>query len=55
MKLEDINPDEVDEINSIKIDRRKSSNEIILYREFDSNCGQHFILRNDKKYLSLHI
>ena len=24
-----------------------SSNEIILYREFDSNCGQHFILRND--------
>ena len=30
MKLEDINPDEVDEISSIKIDRRKSSNEIIL-------------------------
>lgn len=30
MKLEDINPDEVDEISSIKMDRRKSSNEIIL-------------------------
>ncbi|MGM9882242.1 MAG: DUF6870 family protein [Bacilli bacterium] len=30
MKLEDINPDEVDEISSIKIDIRKSSNEIIL-------------------------
>lgn len=30
MKLEDINPDEVDEISSIKIDRRKSSNERIL-------------------------
>lgn len=29
MKLEDINPDEVDEISSIKIDRRKLSNEII--------------------------
>ena len=30
IKLEDINPDEVDEISSIKIDRRKSSNERIL-------------------------
>lgn len=30
MKLEDINPDEVDEISSIIIDRRKSSNERIL-------------------------
>ena len=30
MKLEDINPDEVDEISSIKIERRKSSNERIL-------------------------
>ena len=27
--------------------QKYSSNEIILYREFDSNCGQHFILRND--------
>ena len=30
MKLEDINPDDVDEISSIKIDRRKWSNELIL-------------------------
>ena len=30
MKLEDINSDEVDELSSIKIDRRKSSNERIL-------------------------
>lgn len=30
MKLEDINLEDVDEISSIKIDRRKSSNERIL-------------------------
>ena len=30
MKLEDINPDDVNEISSIKIDRRKPSNERIL-------------------------
>lgn len=30
VSLEDINPDEVDEITSIKIDKRKSSNERIL-------------------------
>lgn len=30
MKLEDINPDEVDELSSIKIDRKKPSNERIL-------------------------
>ena len=30
MKLEDINPDDIDEISSIKIDRRKPSNERIL-------------------------
>ena len=30
IKLEDINPDEVDELSSIKIDRRKSINERIL-------------------------
>ena len=29
-KLEDINPDDVDEITDIKIDKRKSSNERIL-------------------------
>jgi len=26
IKLEDINPDDIEEINSIKIDRRKTSN-----------------------------
>ena len=30
MKLDDINPDDVDKLNSIKIDRRKSSDERIL-------------------------
>ena len=25
-----------------------SSNEIILYKEFDSNCGQHFVLRSNE-------
>lgn len=30
MKLEDTNPDDVDELSSIKIDRKKSSNERIL-------------------------
>ena len=30
IKLDDINPDDVDEISSIKIDRRKLSNERIL-------------------------
>ena len=30
IKLEDINPDDVDEISDIKIDRRKPSNERIL-------------------------
>ena len=30
--------------------QKYSSNEIIIYKEFDSNCGQHFILRdNDGK------
>lgn len=27
--------------------QKYSSTQIILYREFDSNCGQHFILRSD--------
>ena len=31
-----------------------SSNEIILYREFDSNCGQHFILRNDDGKITIY-
>ena len=28
--------------------QRYSSNEIILYNEFESNCGQHFILRENE-------
>ena len=31
MKLEDVTLDDVDELGTIKIDRRKSSNERILY------------------------
>lgn len=31
-----------------------SSNEIILYKEFDSNCGQHFILRNDNGKITIY-
>ena len=31
-----------------------SSNEIILYKEFDSNCGQHFILRNDDGKITIY-
>lgn len=34
--------------------QRYSSNEIILYREFDSNCGQHFILRNDNGKITIY-
>lgn len=31
-----------------------SSNEIILYKEFDSSCGQHFILRNDNGKITIY-
>lgn len=34
--------------------QKYSSNEIILYREFDSNCGQHFILRNDNGNITVY-
>lgn len=27
--------------------KKYSSNEIILYKEFNSNCGQHFVLKSD--------
>lgn len=33
--------------------QKYSSNEIILYKEFDSNCGQHFILRNDNGKITI--
>lgn len=34
--------------------QKYSSNEIILYREFNSNCGQHFILRNDDGKITVY-
>ena len=34
--------------------QKYSSNEIILYREIDSNCGQHFILRNDNGKITIY-
>lgn len=34
--------------------QKYSSTEIILYREFDSNCGQHFILRNDNGKITVY-
>lgn len=32
-----------------------SSNNIILYREFDSSCGQHYILRNDNGKITIYL
>lgn len=34
--------------------QKYSSTEIILYRQFDSNCGQHFILRNDNGKITIY-
>lgn len=34
--------------------QKYSSNEIILYKEFDSNCGQHFVLRNDNGKITIY-
>ena len=34
--------------------QKYSSNEIILYKEFNSNCGQHFILRNDEGKITIY-
>lgn len=34
--------------------QKYSSTEIILYREFDSNCGQHFILKNDNGKITVY-
>ena len=31
-----------------------SSTEIILYKEFNSNCGQHFILKNDNGKITIY-
>lgn len=32
-----------------------SSNNIVLYREFDSSCGQHYILRNDNGKITIYL
>lgn len=32
-----------------------SSNNIILYREFDSSCGQHYVLRNDNGKITIYL
>lgn len=31
-----------------------SSTQIVLYKEFESNCGQHFILRNDNGKITVY-
>lgn len=31
-----------------------SSMEIVLYKEFDSDCGQHFVLRNDEGKIAVY-
>ena len=31
-----------------------SSNNIILYKEFNSNCGQHFVLREDNRKITVY-
>lgn len=31
-----------------------SNNEIILYKEFNSNCGQHFVLREDEGKITVY-
>lgn len=31
-----------------------SSNEIILYKEFNSNCGQHFVLKEDEGKITVY-
>ena len=51
MKLEDINPDEVDEISSIKIDRRKSSNEIIL--DFLTQVKNPYVFKVNEKLVRM--
>ena len=51
MKLEDINPDEVDEISSIKMDRRKSSNEIIL--DFLTQVKNPYVFKVNEKLVRM--
>ena len=34
--------------------KKYSSTEIIIYKEFDSDCGQHFILRDDEGKITIY-
>ena len=53
-----------DLVNGIEEDLKKeypywqvekySSNDIILYKEFNSNCGQHFVLREDNGKITVY-
>lgn len=49
IKLEDINPDDVDEISSIKIDRRKPSNERIL--DFLTQVKNLYVFKTNGKFV----
>lgn len=35
--------------------KKYSSTEIVLYKEFDSECGQHFVLRNNDGKIAIYI
>lgn len=45
--------DLIEEYSSWEI-HKYSSTEIILYREFESDCGQHFVLRNDNGKITIY-
>ncbi len=45
--------DLLEEYSSWEI-HKYSSTEIILYREFESDCGQHFVLRNDNGKITIY-
>ena len=51
MKLENINPDEVDEISSIKIDRKKLSNERIL--DFLTQVKNPYVFKVNRKLVRM--
>lgn len=34
--------------------KKYTSTEIVLYKEFESNCGQHFILKNDNGKITIY-
>ena len=53
MELDDINLDDVDEISSIKIDRRKTSNERIL--EFLTKVKNPYIFKVNGKLVEIEL